>query len=223
MTDLPQRAHLLNPMVPGLHGGKMSASDPGMMRRVVLTSGDLTNGVSDSKIDILDPPDVVTKKIRKAEAAPRVVEENGVLAFTEYVLLPAAGLSGRREFRVDRERDGLEPLVYTSVEQMHEDYKNDIVCSSISLRDCFEGLLIADQYYFLVQLSPQLLKPAVAKALVELMAPIQAAFQASSEWQEITLKAYPPAEKKKKDKKVKDKGSRYPGGKEVQLPERPAQ
>ena len=44
------------------------------------------------------------------------------------------------------------------------------------------------------------------------MAPIQAAFQASKEWQEITLKAYPPEEKKKKEKKVKNKGSRYPGG-----------
>ena len=43
------------------------------------------------------------------------------------------------------------------------------------------------------------------------MAPIQAAYQASKEWQEVTLKAYPPEDKKKKVKKVKDKGSRYPG------------
>jgi len=55
------------------------------------------------------------------------------------------------------------------------------------------------------------LKPAISKALNALLAPIQAAFQASKEWQEITLKAYPPEEKKKKDKKVKNKGSRYPG------------
>jgi tyrosyl-tRNA synthetase len=45
-----------------------------------------------------------------------------------------------------------------------------------------------------------LLKPAVAEALVELMAPIITAFEASKEWQEITLKAYPPPEKKKKEK-----------------------
>jgi tyrosyl-tRNA synthetase len=49
----------------------------------------------------------------------------------------------------------------------------------------------------------------VAKALIELMEPIQAAYQASSEWKEITLKAYPPVQKK--EKKIKDKGSRYPG------------
>jgi tyrosyl-tRNA synthetase len=57
-----------------------------------------------------------------------VVEGNGVLAFTEYVLLPAGVLKyGHPEFRVERERDGLEPLVYTSIAQMQEDYKNDVV------------------------------------------------------------------------------------------------
>jgi len=60
---------------------------------------------------------------------PKETEGNGVLSFVEYVLLPAAGLRGKREFRVERERDGLEPLVYTTIAQMHEDYKNDVVCS----------------------------------------------------------------------------------------------
>lgn len=97
-----ERAHLMNPMVPGLHGGKMSSSDP------------------DSKIDLLDAPEVVTKKIKKAVAVPKVVEENGILAFVEYVLLPAAHLQGTNEFRVERTRDNLEPLVYTSIEPMHK-------------------------------------------------------------------------------------------------------
>lgn len=80
----------------------------------------------DSKIDLLDPPEVVNKKIKKATAAPKIVEENGVLALVEFVLLPAAALNGTREFIVERERDGLEPLVYTSVEKLHEDYRADI-------------------------------------------------------------------------------------------------
>ncbi|CAI6099995.1 hypothetical protein V2G26_000559 [Clonostachys chloroleuca] len=173
-----ERAHLCNPMVPGLQGGKMSASE------------------QDSKIDLLDSPEVVTKKIKKAMAAPKVVEENGVLAFVEYVLLPVSALKGNREFRVERERDGLEPLVYTTIAQMHEDYKNDV-------------------------LTPQLLKPAVAKALNELLAPINKAFQASPEWQEIAEKAYPAPVKEKK-KKVKDKGTRHPGAQQKELPVRPA-
>ncbi len=54
------------------------------------------------------------------------------------------------------------------------------------------------------------------------MAPIQAAYQASPEWQEITQKAYPPPVVEKKQKKAKDKGSRYPGAnKQQDLAERP--
>lgn len=55
-----------------------------------------------------------------------------------------------------------------------------------------------------------MIKPAVSKALNELMAPLQADFETSKEWQEITLKAYPPPVKK--EKKVKNRGTRFPGG-----------
>lgn len=44
------------------------------------------------------------------------------------------------------------------------------------------------------------------------MAPIQEAYQSSKEWQELTLKAYPP-EEKVKVKKVKNKGTGHPGAK----------
>jgi len=72
----------------------------------------------------------------------------------------------------------------------------------------------------------------VTKALNEILLPIQEAFQASNEWQQIAQKAYPPPPPPpKKEKKVKDKGSRHPGGKpkeledaakEADLPVRPA-
>lgn len=57
------------------------------------------------------------------------------------------------------------------------------------------------------QLTPQLLKPAVADAIIDLTAPIREAFAKSPEWQEVALKAYPPPPPKqtkpKKDKKEK--------------------
>ena len=56
-----------------------------------------------------------------------------------------------------------------------------------------------------------MLKPAVSAALSNLTEPIRAAYQASDEWQQITLKAYPPPEKKQA--KIKDKGTRHPGNK----------
>ena len=61
------------------------------------------------------------------------------------------------------------------------------------------------------QLTPQLLKPAVTEALISLLEPIQAEFQASQEWKDIETKAYPPPPAPpKKEKKKKDKGSFYP-------------
>ncbi|KAF1848254.1 Nucleotidylyl transferase [Cucurbitaria berberidis CBS 394.84] len=165
-----ERAHLMNPMVPGLQGGKMSASDP------------------DSKIDVLDDKDAVKRKLKKAFAPPKIVEENGVLSFVEYVLLPAGHLIyGESKFVVNR-RDA-EPLVYTNIKQMQDDYVNDI-------------------------LIPQDLKPAVTEALNKLLEPVQAEFQASAEWKEIETKAYPPPPaEKKKEKKKKDKGTFHPGKK----------
>jgi tyrosyl-tRNA synthetase len=147
----------------------MSASDP------------------DSKIDVLDNADIVKRKLKKAHAVPKVTDDNGILSFVEYVLLPASYLKyGEPKFVVER-RDA-EPLVYKNISEMKEDYTKDI-------------------------LSPQDLKPAVTAALNTLLEPVQAEFQANKEWQEIEQKAYPPPPEKKKEKKKKDKGAFHPGAK----------
>ncbi|KAI4202721.1 MAG: hypothetical protein LQ350_002387 [Teloschistes chrysophthalmus] len=168
-----ERAHLMNSMVPGLSGGKMSASDP------------------DSKIDLLDPPDVVEKKLKKAHCAPKEIDGNGLVSFVEYVLLPVNGLKtgGKGIFVVEKGKpeDG-EPLVYEDIAVLKADYEAD-------------------------RLTPQLLKSGVTKALVELLRPIQDDYKNSSSWQEVTNKGYPPAEVKKKEKKVKNLGTRFPGNK----------
>lgn len=166
-----QRAHIMNPMVPGLQGGKMSASDP------------------NSKIDLLDDPDTVVKKVRKAECVPKVPDGNGVLSFCEFVLLPAARLKGQPGFVVDRSRDGLPELVYTDIAQMHDDYRNDV-------------------------LTPQILKPAVSKAINALLEPIRKEFHDDPDFQDLVEKAYPPEVKVVNDKKKKkDRGTMFPGSK----------
>jgi tyrosyl-tRNA synthetase len=166
-----ERAHLMNPMVPGLAGGKMSASDP------------------DSKIDILDTPDSVRKKVRKAYAAAGKPEGNGMISFVEYVLLPTSALrsrDGKARFEVEPAEADKEPIVYSDINILKQDYEAD-------------------------RLTPQLLKNSVSKALVDLLAPIQEEYRASASWQEVEKKAYPSAEPVKKKKTPKDKGSRYPG------------
>lgn len=74
----------------------------------------------------MDSAEAIATKIKKAECVPKVVEGNGVLAFTEFVLLPAASLLGKQGFVVER-REG-EPLVYTDIKQMHADYESEVVC-----------------------------------------------------------------------------------------------
>lgn len=48
-------------------------------------------------------------------------------------------------------------------------------------------------------------------ALNALLEPVQAEFRASQEWQEVEQKAYPLPEVKKKPKKEKKLGDRFPG------------
>jgi tyrosyl-tRNA synthetase len=72
-------------------------------------------------------------------------------------------------------------------------------------------------------LTPQLLKQAVTKGLNDILDPIRKKFESDKEWQECSLKAYPPVEVKKKEKKVKNKGTGHPGaaraaGESVELP-----
>lgn len=106
-----KRAHLMNPMVPGLAGGKMSASDP------------------DSKIDILDTPEVVAKKLKKSYAMPKEVVGNGMISFVEFVLLPVSALksNGKGRFVVERREGEGEPLIYESIDAVKADYQADRV------------------------------------------------------------------------------------------------
>ncbi|CAG7666140.1 unnamed protein product [Allacma fusca] len=65
-----KRIHFMNPMVPGLSGGKMSSSE------------------IESKIDLLDSAAEVKKKLKKAFCEPGNIEDNGVLSFCKYVIFP---------------------------------------------------------------------------------------------------------------------------------------
>jgi len=63
-----QRIHLMNPLLPGLTGGKMSASN------------------ENSKIDLLDDAKTISKKLSKAYCPAGEKENNGILLFTELVI-----------------------------------------------------------------------------------------------------------------------------------------
>ena len=68
------------------------------------------------------------RKIKKANAPPKELENNGLVSFVEHVLFPASLLlDGERSFKVDRE--GAEPLVYKGIESLKQDYVADVVCA----------------------------------------------------------------------------------------------
>lgn len=80
-----KRSHLMNPMVPGLTGTKMSSSDP------------------DTKIDLIDDAKVVEAKIRKAFCEEGNIERNGILPFCKFVLFPVLEVKGRSSFVIERD------------------------------------------------------------------------------------------------------------------------
>lgn len=93
------RAHLMNPMVPGLTGSKMSSSD------------------EDSKIDLIDSASDVKRKLKKAFCEPGNVADNGILAFTKHVLFPALKL---QEFRIRRCAENGGDLVFAEYEDLEK-------------------------------------------------------------------------------------------------------
>ena len=129
-----------------------------------------------SKIGLLDTPELVAKKLKNAMCVPNEVEGNGVIGFIEHVIFRVLSLKGQVRFTVDQ-KDG-EPLVYKDITRLKDDYKQDI-------------------------LTPQMIKPALVKALNELLTPIREDFGKSEDWQQADRLGYPPEEKLAKTKKQK--------------------
>ena len=177
-----KRAHVMNGMVPGMNGSKMSSSD------------------TDSKIDFLDSPSEVAKKIKAAYCMEGVVEENGVLAFVGAVLMPIARVRNEmmhKHTQLDGQSQSFIP------EEAPEG-----TLFSIMRADKFGGPLHYASFDDLVRdfkekkLHPADLKPAVSSALNKLLEPVQKML-ANEEFRKLKALAYPDDEPKVK--KVKEK------------------
>lgn len=184
-----KRSHLMNPMVPGLKGSKMSSSDQG------------------SKIDFLDSADSIRSKIKSAVCEPKSTpaDGNGVLAFAKAVLFPisrlrlsaAAGGEGIAESFVPA--DAPEGTLFSIA--LPEKFGGGVL--NFSDYEALERAFVAGDMH------PADLKKGVTDALVKLLAPVQKAFQADEEWQKVDKLAYPPPEEPEKKKKVKKVNPRH--------------
>jgi tyrosyl-tRNA synthetase len=169
-----KRAHLMNGMVPGLSGGKMSASDP------------------KSKIDFLDKPAEVKAKLKAALCTPGEVEGNGVLAFTRTVLFPIQRL--RNEQAKERGESWFNGEGSFAAPDAPEG-----TLFSITRPEKFGGSIHFANYEELEQayakedVHPGDLKGAVTESLNKLLGPIQKMFEADQDWQEAERMGYPSA------------------------------
>ncbi|KAA0710537.1 Tyrosine--tRNA ligase, cytoplasmic [Triplophysa tibetana] len=94
-----KRIHMMNPMVPGLTGAKMSSSE------------------EESKIDLLDKREDVKKKLKKAFCEPGNIQNNGVLSFVKHVLFTL-----HSEFLIKRDPKWGGDKVYTDYEEVEKDF-----------------------------------------------------------------------------------------------------
>ncbi|TNY21824.1 tyrosyl-tRNA synthetase [Rhodotorula diobovata] len=175
-----KRSHLMNLMVPGLSGGKMSSSDP------------------NSKIDFLDGPAAVKSKIQKAHCAPGEVEGNGVLAFLRHVVVPIGELfkgQGRADARAWVDTAGGAPSDAVLTVKGDPKFGGSVAH--------FRTIDELEQAYAAGEVHPGDLKQATIGAINALLAPIQAEFAASPEFQQAEARAYPPEVKPETKKKVK--------------------
>ncbi|WP_336327482.1 tyrosine--tRNA ligase [Halovenus sp. HT40] len=105
---LPEHGHdapvcLFAPLLSGLSGGKMSASDAA------------------SKVNLTDSPEEVDEKINDAYCPMGEVEDNGVLEYLKYLVFPVLDERGEN-FVVERPEEYGGDLVYKSYEQVEEDF-----------------------------------------------------------------------------------------------------
>ncbi|KAJ7334771.1 tyrosine tRNA ligase [Mycena albidolilacea] len=182
-----KRAHLMNAMVPGLAGGKMSSSDP------------------NSKIDFLDGPDVVKKKIKAAFCEEGNVAENGILAFIEAVLIPISQLrleNIKKGGSILEKGGDLKPFASDDApEGTVFSIERDEKFGGSTHYACYEDL---KNDFAEKKLHPKDLKATVVDALNRLLDPIRKAFAEDEEAQKIEKLAYPdPNAKEKKVKKPK--------------------
>jgi len=143
-------------MVPGLTGAKMSASE------------------EDSKIDLLDDPKSIKKKIAKAFCEEGNITENGVLSFCKFVLYPVLEIQGKQGLHLQRTEENGGDKSYMTFQELEDDFGAKT-------------------------LHPGDLKSLVVNFLSETLEPVRKRFQ-EPDMKTLLAKAYPPP---KKEKKVK--------------------
>lgn len=176
-----KRAHLMNPMLPNLQGGKMSSSHP-----------------PHTKISFLDSAEAIKDKIDMAFDNAESMERNGVLLALKDILIPASTIA--RNQLVNHKQldsfqgDGDEPYPFTfygedapdgtaftiEVDRKHFHERKHYSNYGDIETDLTEGRIPSRD-----------LKVAVARAFNQLLDPIRKAYKLNVAWQTSENLGYP--------------------------------
>lgn len=164
----------------------------------------MSSSDQNSKIDFLDTPELIRKKIKGAFCEEGNTEENGILAFVEAVLIPISqlridnlkgdsllgGAGNQKPFVTD---DAPEGTVFT----IERDAKFGGPTHYKSFKDMKDDFAAKE-------LHPKDLKGSVTSSIIRLLEPVRKSFEENEEWQKIEKLAYPDPNAKpdKKKKKV---------------------
>lgn len=83
----------------------------------------MSSSVEESKIDLLDEPSAIKKKLKKAFCAPGEIENNGVLAFCRHAIYP---LLHGQPFRIPRDEKNGGPIEFADYQQLEADFASEV-------------------------------------------------------------------------------------------------
>lgn len=170
---------MMNAMIPGLSGDKMSASIP------------------DSNIGILESPELVQQKLERAVCKGMVPARNGLLALCKEVLIPLY------QFRKEESQDQHYSGESTEVNQEPRDKGVSEATSSFSITvDSCDGPLERpytnykdlEEDFESGTVSPGALKLAIGKAVNRFLEPLRQSYYNNEEWQRVDRLAYSDVE-----------------------------
>ncbi|KAI9054018.1 hypothetical protein LZ554_002960 [Drepanopeziza brunnea f. sp. 'monogermtubi'] len=169
-----KRAHLMNDMLPGLNGGKMSASLP------------------ESKIDCLDSPETIRSKIMAVQCREGDAKTNGLLAIVRLVLIPLNRLRLERSwgeigYSLTEGRGVPESPPYAGP-------TGTVFTMSVDgTIKHYQTYLEIEQDYTQLQ-SHESFKNAVSESVVQILAPVRESYCRNPDWQAAEKLAYPEGE-----------------------------
>ena len=103
-----KRIHLMNPMIPAF------------IRDPLIGDQKMSSSNTSSKIDLLDTPKDIEKKLKKAYCGEGNISDNPLLTFCKYVIFPIIELKGMEAFTITRDSQWGGDISFSNSEELEK-------------------------------------------------------------------------------------------------------